>query len=119
MPLHHSHAIPIFLTFFPSWNDNHRPQDCLFLNIFTPKKANYSSIGVRVVFHGGWFYRGSISDPYLNGCDSVAETNTTLVVVQVRRFPVQLSPSTWANRFPSASYNLHMKVCVQRMLNVI
>ncbi|CAI7743671.1 unnamed protein product [Closterium sp. NIES-53] len=63
--------------------DNIR-EDCLYMNIFTPANATASSTAVRVLFHGGWFYKGSASDDFVNGCQSVAETNTTLVIVQYR-----------------------------------
>lgn len=63
--------------------DNIR-EDCLYMNIFTPANASAGSISVRVLFHGGWFYKGSATDDFVNGCQSVAQTNTTLVVVQYR-----------------------------------
>ena len=43
---------------------NHQSEDCLFLNVFTPERANATSnIPVMVWIHGGWFQVGA-SDYY-------------------------------------------------------
>eukprot|EP00475_Leptophrys_vorax_P032945 TRINITY_DN5143_c0_g1_i1.p1 TRINITY_DN5143_c0_g1~~TRINITY_DN5143_c0_g1_i1.p1 ORF type:complete len:632 (+),score=-11.23 TRINITY_DN5143_c0_g1_i1:218-2113(+) len=83
-------------------------EDCLYMNIFTPANATLGSIAVRVMFHGGWFYKGSASDDFVNGCQSVAETNTTLVVVQYRlgALGFMAHPSTFSESETTGNWGL-------------
>ena len=55
-------------------------EDCLYLNIFTPKTYEPQSLPVLVYIHGGDYMYGGTNDEELNGCNMLSVTNDVIVV---------------------------------------
>uniref|UniRef100_A0A915JDP8 Carboxylic ester hydrolase n=1 Tax=Romanomermis culicivorax TaxID=13658 RepID=A0A915JDP8_ROMCU len=60
-------------------------EDCLYLNVWVPKKANeQSALPVMVWIHGGGFYAGSSRNPVTEGTTLAARENVILVSMNYR-----------------------------------
>lgn len=60
-------------------------EDCLFLNIWTPKaEAGQARLPVLVYFHGGAYANGSASDPLTHGANLAAQAGAVVVTVNHR-----------------------------------
>lgn len=60
-------------------------EDCLFLNVFTPKNASKNStLPVRVWIHGGGNTGGYSAERYYNGCATAQATQSIVVTLNYR-----------------------------------
>ena len=62
-------------------------EDCLYLNVYTPARADTDRLPVMVWFHGGGFAQGSGSLPSFDG-DALARSGVVLVTINYRLGPL-------------------------------
>jgi para-nitrobenzyl esterase len=62
-------------------------EDCLYLNVYTPARANTDRLPVMVWFYGGGFVQGSGSLPSFDG-DALARNGVVLVTINYRLGPL-------------------------------
>jgi len=59
-------------------------EDCLFLNVWTPRAVRGAQLPVMVYFHGGAYSGGTVTDPLNDGAALAATENVVVVTVNHR-----------------------------------
>jgi len=59
-------------------------EDCLFLNVWTPRAGRGAQLPVMVYFHGGAYSGGTVTDPLNDGAALAATENVVVVTVNHR-----------------------------------
>lgn len=77
---------PIFGPACPQRGNIYQPQseDCLFLNVWTPRRPSPQARPVMVYFHGGAYSTGSVTDPLNDGAALAARGDVVVVTVNHR-----------------------------------
>ncbi|MBO9575331.1 MAG: carboxylesterase/lipase family protein [Sphingobium sp.] len=85
-PLSSAEQVSGFGPVCPQQGDRYRPrsEDCLFLNVWTPRAEKSAGLPVMVYIHGGAYSTGSVTDPLNDGERLAARGDVVVVTVNHR-----------------------------------